>query len=50
MHIEVGDHAPIHEFGLHEVAGELDALALTHLARDGEFDLAGKYARPAPPA
>src|SRR6516225_5169664 len=33
---------PIHEFGLHEVAGEFDALCLTHLARDGEFDLAGK--------
>ena len=25
-----------------EVAGEFDALRLTHLARDGEFDLAGK--------
>jgi hypothetical protein len=42
MHIEIGDHAPIQEFGSSEVAGELDAVALTHLARDGEFDLAGK--------
>ena len=32
----------INEFGLHEVADEFDALALRHLARDGEFDLAGK--------
>ena len=42
MHIEIGDHAPIHEFGLHEVAGQFDALSLGHLARNGEFDLAGK--------
>ena len=42
MHIEIGDHAPIHELGLHEVAGQFDALGLGHLARDGEFDLAGK--------
>jgi hypothetical protein len=42
VYIEIGDHAPIHEFGLHEVAGQLDALRLTHLARDGELDLAGK--------
>ena len=42
MHIEIGDHAPIDEFGLHEVAGEFDALRLRHLARDGELDLAGK--------
>ena len=27
MDIEIGDHAPVHEFGLHEVAGEFDALA-----------------------
>ena len=27
---------------LHEVAGEFDALRLSHLARNGEFDLAGK--------
>ena len=42
MHIEIGDHAPIDEFAPNEVAGQFDALALTHLARDGEFDLAGK--------
>ena len=42
MHIEIGDHAPIHEFALHEVAGQFDALRLAHLARNGEFDLAGK--------
>ena len=39
MHIDVGDHAPIDEFGLHEVAARSDALALRHFARDGEFDL-----------
>ena len=42
MHIEIGDHAPLDEFAPHKVAGELDALCLRHLARDGEFDLAGK--------
>ncbi len=42
MHIEVGDHALIDEFGLHEVAGEFDALRLRHLARKGEFHLAGE--------
>ena len=42
MHIEVGDHAQLDEFGLHEVAGEFDALRLRHLARKGEFDLAGE--------
>ena len=42
MHVEVGDHAPIHELGLHEVAGEFDALRLRHLARDSELHLAAK--------
>jgi hypothetical protein len=28
MHIEVGDHAAIDKLGLHEIAGQLDALAL----------------------
>ena len=42
MHIEIGDHAPIDEFAPNEVAGQFDAVALTHLARDGEFDLAGQ--------
>ena len=42
MHIEIGDHAPIDEFAPNEVAGEFDALRLRQLARDGEFDLAGK--------
>ena len=42
MHIEIGDHAPIDEFGLNEVASELDPLSLRHLARNGEFDLASQ--------
>jgi hypothetical protein len=42
MHIEIGDHALIDEFAPNEVAGQFDAVALTHLARDGKFDLAGK--------
>jgi hypothetical protein len=42
MHIQIGDHAPIDEFAPNEVAGQFDAVALIHLARDGEFDLAGK--------
>ncbi len=41
MHIEIGNHASIHEFAPNEVAGEFDALGLTHLPRDGKFDLAG---------
>jgi hypothetical protein len=40
MHVEIGDHAPIHEFSPNEVAGEFDAPGLAHLTRDGEFDLA----------
>ena len=42
MHVEVGDHAVIHELGLHEVAGQFDALGLGHLTRKGEFHLARK--------
>ena len=42
MHIEVGDHASIDEFAPNEVAGQFDALGLTHLTRDGKFDFAGK--------
>jgi hypothetical protein len=42
MHIEIGDHAPIDEFAPNEVAGQFDTFALTHLTRDGEFNLAGK--------
>ncbi len=42
MHIEVGDHALIDEFGLHEIAGQFDALALCHLAGNGELHLAAK--------
>ena len=49
MHIEVGDHALIDELGLHEIAGEFDALRLGHLARKGELDLAGKL-RVLPPS
>jgi hypothetical protein len=33
---------PIDEFALSEVAGEFNALRLTHLAGKREFDLAGK--------
>jgi hypothetical protein len=42
MHIEIGDHAPIHEFAPNEVAGQLDPLSLGHLAGKREFDLSGK--------
>ena len=42
MHIEIGDHALIDELGLHEVAGEFDALCQCHLAGKGEFHFAGK--------
>jgi hypothetical protein len=42
MHIEIGDHTAIHEFGPNEIAGKFNTLCLRHLARDGEFDLAGK--------
>jgi hypothetical protein len=42
MHIQVGDHALIDKLGLREVAGQLDALRLRHLARNGELHLAGK--------
>jgi hypothetical protein len=42
MHIEIGDHAPTHEFAPNEVPGKLNALSLCHLARDGKFHLAGK--------
>ena len=42
VHVEIGDHAPIHKLRLHEVAGEFDALCLCHFARKGEFHLAGK--------
>ena len=42
MHVEIGDHAPPHEFAPNEVVGELDPLSLGHLAGNGEFDLSGK--------
>ena len=42
MHIEVGDHAPVHELRLYEVAGEFDALSLRHLARKGELHVTGE--------
>jgi hypothetical protein len=42
MDIEVGDHALFDELGLGKVAGQLDALFPGQLARNGEFDLAGK--------
>ena len=42
MQIEIGDHAGRDKLRLHEVAGEVDALGLRHLARKGELDLAGK--------
>ena len=42
MDIEIGDHALFDELGLDEVAGQLDALFLGQLARNGELDLARK--------
>jgi hypothetical protein len=42
MDIQVGDHALFDELGLRKVARQLDALRLSHLARNGELDLAGK--------
>jgi len=42
MHIEIGDHAPVHEFAPSEVAGQFDALSLRQFARNGEFHFAGK--------
>jgi len=40
--IEIGNHALFNELGLHKVAGQHNALALVHLARNGELDLARK--------
>ena len=42
MHIQIRDHPAIDKFGLHEIAGKLDAIDLAHLARNGKFDLASK--------
>ena len=42
MHIQIRDHAQTYELRPNEVAGEFDALRLTHLAGNGEFDFAGK--------
>src|SRR5262245_22963489 len=42
MQVEIGDHAPIDEFAPNEVAGQINALRLTHLAWKSEFDLPGK--------
>ncbi len=42
MDIEVGDHAALDKLGADKVAGKLNTLLLGHLARDGEFDFAGK--------
>ena len=42
MHIEIGDHAPVHELAPNEVAGKLNPLSLGHLAGKCEFDLAGE--------
>jgi hypothetical protein len=42
MHIEVGDHALIDKLPCHEIASQFDALALCHLARNGELHLAAK--------
>ena len=42
MHIEIGDHAPIDEFAPERSRGRVRCPAPPHLARDGEFDLAGK--------
>jgi hypothetical protein len=42
MHIEVGDHAAVHELRLNKIAGEVDALSLCHLAGKGELDFTSK--------
>ena len=42
MDIEIGDHPALDELGLHEVAGQFDALLPGHLARDRELDFAGE--------
>jgi hypothetical protein len=42
MDIEVSDHAAINKLGLHNIAGKIDALLLSHLARNCELDFAGK--------
>ena len=42
MHIEIGDHAMVHELRLREVARELNALRLRQFARNSELHLAGK--------
>ena len=39
MHIEISDHALIDKLALNKVAGEIDALGLVHLSRNGELDL-----------
>ena len=46
MHIEVGDHALIDEFGLHEVAGEFDALAPASSRAEGRTRPRGRAGRP----
>ena len=42
MHVKIGNHTLIHELRSREVAGERDALCLTHLARNGELYLPGQ--------
>ena len=42
MYVEIGNHALVDELSLHKVAGQRNALALVHLARDCELDLARK--------
>ena len=42
MHVHIGNHALIDKFGLHEVAGQFDALCAGHLAGNGELHLVGK--------
>ena len=46
MHIEVGDHALIDKFRLHEVAGEFDALALASSRAEGRTRPRGQAGRP----
>ena len=46
MHIEIGDHAPIHELGPNEVAGQFDALRLASSRAGWRIRPRGQAGRP----
>ena len=46
MHIEIGDHAPIHELRLREVAGQFDALRLRQSRAEWRIRPRGQAGRP----